>query len=139
MTQLQKEKCVFAATEVELLGFCMHKNGVHPTTVKAGGTGIPWTSEQQFWNHCTDCCMTWTWTAVNDVAYRQAKELLQAYRVLAHNDNRKPLLLLSDALPYGVGALLNYMKPDGQVVSICFSSRTLTPTERNYGSLKRRH
>lgn len=81
--------------------------------------------------------MTWTWTAVNDAAYRQAKELLQADSVLAHNDDRKPLLLLSDALPYGVGALLNHMEPDRSSSHMVLLKNP--HSNRNYGSLKRRH
>lgn len=36
--QQQKEKCVFAATEVVFLGFCVHKHGVNPKTEKVEAT-----------------------------------------------------------------------------------------------------
>lgn len=76
--------------------------------------------------------MTWSWTAVNDAGYRQAKELLQADGVLAHYDEKKTLVLVCDASPYGVGALLNHMEPDGREAPTCFASKILTPTEINY-------
>ncbi|KAJ8349098.1 hypothetical protein SKAU_G00276870 [Synaphobranchus kaupii] len=57
---------------------------------------------------------TWQWTDTHEAAYARAKELLQADDVLAHFDEKKPLAVVCDASPYGLGALLFHMEPDGQ-------------------------
>ncbi|KAJ8349046.1 hypothetical protein SKAU_G00276370 [Synaphobranchus kaupii] len=79
-----------------------------------------------------DQTATWQWTDTHEAAYARAKELLQADDMLAHFDEKKPLAVVCDASPYGLGALLFHMEPDGQEAPICFTSRTLTSTERNY-------
>lgn len=58
--------------------------------------------------------------------------MLQTDGVLVHYDEKKPLVLVCDASPYGVGALLSHVEPNGREAPICFASRTLTPTERNF-------
>ncbi|XP_056132705.1 uncharacterized protein K02A2.6-like [Lampris incognitus] len=80
--QLQKEKSVFAADQVEILGF-----------------------------------------------------RLQADGVLTHYDETKPLAIVCDALPYGLGALLFHMESNGWEAPIVFASRTLSSTERNYAQI----
>ena len=42
----------------------------------------------------------WTWTEQHDIAFKLAKEALQADSVLAHYDITKPLLLACDASEY---------------------------------------
>lgn len=61
--------------------------------------------------------------------------MLQADGVLAHYDEKKTLVLVCDASPYGVGALRNHMEPDGREAPICFASKTLISTERNYAQI----
>ncbi len=158
--RLKKEKSIFAAAQVEFLGFRVDKDGIKPTCekVKAIQKAPPprnKTELQAFLgllnfyscflpNKATvleplhrllDQSAMWQWEAKHESAYIQAKQLLQTDRVLAHYDEKKPLAVVCDASPYGLGALLFHLERDGQEKPICFASRTMTTTERNYAQI----
>ncbi|XP_039590611.1 uncharacterized protein K02A2.6-like [Polypterus senegalus] len=157
--RLQKEKCVFAATEVEFLGFRVDKEGIHPTSEKVEAimnAPAPRNKTQlqaflgllNFYsflpNKATilepmhrllDKSMAWHWAAAHDTAYKRAKALLKADGLLVHYDVKKPLVLVCDASPYGLGAVLSHVEPDGMESPISFASRTLSATERNYAQI----
>ncbi len=82
-----------------------------------------------------DQSATWQWGAKHESAYVQAKQLLQTDKVLAHYDDKKPLAVVCDASPYGLGDLLFHLERDGQEKPICFAFRTMTITERNYAQI----
>ena len=48
----------------------------------------------------------WVWGDDQEQAFQQSKELLASAAVLVHYDPKKPLVLICDASPYGVGAVL---------------------------------
>ncbi|KAJ8385580.1 hypothetical protein AAFF_G00184420 [Aldrovandia affinis] len=77
----------------------------------------------------------WQWNDAHRKAYDAAKQLLQSEDVLAHYDETEPLALVCDTSPYGLGALLFHMEPNGREAPICFASRALTSTERNYAQI----
>ena len=70
-------------------------------------------------------------------AFDKVKELLLSSRVLVHFDDSLPLTLSCDASPYGVGAVLSHMMPNGDVRPVSFASRTLTETEKKYAQLEK--
>ena len=54
-----------------------------------------------------------------------------------HYDVNKPLKLFSDASPYGLGACLVHVMPNGDERPIAYASRTLTKPEQNYAQIER--
>ena len=79
----------------------------------------------------------WKWTVDCDKAFEASKDQLASAQVLAHYDANLPLFLACDASPYGVGAVLSHIMPDGEERPIAFASRTLTSSERNYAQLEK--
>ena len=72
---------------------------------------------------------------VREKSFREVKCLLQSSRVLTHFDDKLPLILASDASPYGLGAVLPHRMPDGSEKPIGFASRSLSNAEKNYSHL----
>lgn len=158
--RLQKEKSIFTTSQVEFLGFRVDKDGVRPTSEKVEAiqkapSPRNKTELQSFLgllnfyscflpNKATvleplhrllDQSSTWRWTDDHEKAYAAAKQLLQADGVLTHYDESKPLAIACDASPYGLGALLFHVEPNGREAPICFASRTMSSTERNYAQI----
>jgi len=57
--------------------------------------------------------------------------------VLTHFDPSLPIQLACDASPYGVGAVISHIMPNGDERPIAFASRTLNKAEANYAQLER--
>ena len=57
--------------------------------------------------------------------------------VLTHYNQASPVRLATDALAYGVGALLSHVGPEGEERPIAFASRTLTSTEAKYPQIEK--
>lgn len=55
--------------------------------------------------------------------------------LLVQYSDCQPLSLVCDALPYGIGAVLSHILPNGMEAPINYYSRTLSATERNYSQL----
>ena len=79
----------------------------------------------------------WHWDKEQEVAFQRLKGLLQSADVLVHYNPTKPLVVACDASPYGLGAVLAHVMPDGSERPVSFASRTLTPAEKNYSQLDR--
>ncbi|KAL0148659.1 hypothetical protein M9458_055986, partial [Cirrhinus mrigala] len=151
--RLKKEKSIFAANQVEFLGFHVDKDGIKPTSEKVDAiqkapSPRNKTELQAFLGllNFYSCFLpnkaTLSWslciiflTTKHEMVYAQAKQLLQTDKVLAHYDEKKPLAVVCDASPYGLGALLFHLERDGQEKTICFASRTMTTTEWNYAQI----
>ncbi|KAJ8346504.1 hypothetical protein SKAU_G00279050 [Synaphobranchus kaupii] len=58
-------------------------------------------------------------------------------KVLTHYNAELPLRLACDASPYGVGAVLSHIMPDGVEKPIAYASRTLSKAEQNYAQIER--
>ena len=78
-----------------------------------------------------------TWTERMNVAFAAIKEELCSPRVLVAFDPSKPLVLATDASPYGISAIISHRFEDATERPIAYYSRTLTPTERRYTQLEK--
>ncbi|KRY90554.1 Transposon Tf2-9 polyprotein [Trichinella pseudospiralis] len=74
----------------------------------------------------------WTWTGKHEKAFKDVKRLLS---VLTHYDGKKPLVLVCDASPHGIGSVLCHKLSSTQEIPIAFYSRTLSATERIYAQI----
>ena len=77
----------------------------------------------------------WSWEAPQKAAFTEAKRQLSSQKLLVHFDPSKELLLSCDASPYGIGAVLSHLMPDGTEQPIAFASRSLSKAELNYAHL----
>lgn len=78
-----------------------------------------------------------TWRKEQEKAFKKSKELLQRESLLTHFDQSRPTLLQADARPYGIGAVISQLLPDGSERPVSFSSRTLSQSEQNYSQFEK--
>lgn len=57
--------------------------------------------------------------------------------MLVHFDGSLPITLTCDASPYGVGAVLGHILPDGSEAAVAFYSCAMNATERRYAQIDR--
>ncbi|XP_055522875.1 uncharacterized protein LOC129717057 [Wyeomyia smithii] len=72
------------------------------------------------------------WTRQCEESFDDVKRQMQAEKCLARYSPELPLLLATDASPYGVGAVLSHLMPDGTERPIQFASQTLNRVQQNY-------
>ncbi|XP_055585220.1 uncharacterized protein K02A2.6-like [Uranotaenia lowii] len=76
--------------------------------------------------------VTFNWDDECEKAFLWVKKEMQSDRVLVHYDPKLPLVLATDASPYGVGAVLSHLYPDGTERPIHCASQTLNRSQQNY-------
>ncbi|CAC5374989.1 unnamed protein product [Mytilus coruscus] len=76
--------------------------------------------------------VTWTWTSEQQQSFDALKQELMNNRIMAYFDPRKATVLIVDASPVGVGALLTQ---DGKVNA--YASRALSDVEKRYSQTER--
>ncbi|XP_057692513.1 uncharacterized protein K02A2.6-like [Corythoichthys intestinalis] len=160
--RVRKEKCEFLRPSVEYLGHVIDHEGLHkaPSKTKAivdapapenvsqlrsflgllnyYGRFIPNLASLLKPLHellCKD--VKWKWTTECNKAFRNAKTALISSEVLTHFNPSYPIQLACDASPYGVGAVISHVFPNGDERPIAFASRTLNKAESNYAQLER--
>lgn len=77
------------------------------------------------------------WGPAQERAFARSKELLQSNSLLVHFDPCKPILLQTDASPYGLGAVISHKMDDGSERPIAFASRKLSTTEQKYAQFEK--
>ncbi|XP_037518397.1 uncharacterized protein LOC119395190 [Rhipicephalus sanguineus] len=77
----------------------------------------------------------WKWEKKHQDAFEMLKKMIRSSTVLAHYDEKRPLILSVDASPYGIGAILAQKDAFGREAPIAFASRTLGTAEKNYSQL----
>ena len=160
--RLKREKCVFLKGKVCYLGYEINKEGLSPIPKKIDAVlnaPIPknvtelkaFLSMLNYYHRFLDRLSTileplhkllrkgqsWEWDKAQQIAFEKAKQLLTSTQVLSHYDPAKPLIMLCDASPYGIAAVLSHRMPNGNDRPIAFASKTLTPAKRNYYHLKK--
>ncbi|XP_031760407.1 uncharacterized protein K02A2.6-like, partial [Xenopus tropicalis] len=160
--RVKLSKCHFLQESVEYLGYRIDAQGLHPTETKLTaivnapspsnvselrsflgllnyyGRFLPNLSTLlQPLHELLQKDTKWAWSAECEKAFQDAKQRLTNSKWLAHYDPSKPLRLACDASPYGVGAVISHILPNGEEHPIAFASRTLTQTERNYAQIER--
>uniref|UniRef100_A0A3P9B0X6 Activating signal cointegrator 1 complex subunit 3 n=1 Tax=Maylandia zebra TaxID=106582 RepID=A0A3P9B0X6_9CICH len=160
--RVRKEKCDFFQSSVEYLGHVIDANGLHtaPSKITAIVDAPPPRNVSQlksflgllnyygrFIPNLASLLKplhnllrkeeAWEWTASGQDAFQKAKDSLTASEVLTHFNPKFPIQLACDASPYGVGAVISHILPNGEERPIAFASRTLNTAESNYAQLER--
>ena len=79
----------------------------------------------------------WKWGPDKAFAFKQSKGLLMSTNVLVHYNTELKLIIMVDASPVGVGAVLLHIMKDGSEKPIYFASRALSKAEQNYAQIER--
>lgn len=157
---VKREKCNFFAEKLEYLGFVIDKVGLHPcgSKVKAIiGAPVPQNVTQvkafaglvQYYGKFVPNLSSIMSPMYNllrkDVpfvfdekclkAFKQVKELLTTAPILAHYDPQAHAVLTVDASSAGLGCVLSIIDSEGVERPVSYSSRTLSPAERNYSMI----
>ena len=80
------------------------------------------------------------WNEEHETAFQQCKKLAGNMATLTHFDEKKEIVLTTDASPVGIGACLSHKFVEGNksyLKPIAYASRSLTPAERNYAQIER--
>eukprot|EP00731_Ephydatia_muelleri_P018557 Em0011g597a len=77
----------------------------------------------------------WEWTEDCTQAFLDVKLLMASETVLTHFKPALAVTLACDASPYGLGAVLSHVLPDGTEQPIAYASRTLSSAEKNYSQI----
>ncbi|XP_058031613.1 uncharacterized protein K02A2.6-like [Ahaetulla prasina] len=158
--KLKRQKCLLGVPKVEFLGFLVDSQGIHPTpskieAIRDAPTPANRAELQAFLgllnfyaiflphkasvaeplHRLLDAKAPWRWDRNAEAAFRAVKSLLTSSAVLVQYDPLQPLSLSCDASPYGIGAVLSHVLPNGSEAPIAYYSRTLSAPERNYSQL----
>ena len=163
--KLNSEKCKFYQHEVKFLGKIIDKDGqrVNPDNV-AAILNMPSPKDKQtlrsFLGHMSyigkhipdlrkaraplDALLKqdekFIWTEVHSKAFETCKKMASSSATLAHYDDSLPLVLTTDASPYGLGACLSHkVTEDGKSIlkPLYYASCSLKPSEKNYAQVDR--
>ena len=79
----------------------------------------------------------WAWTEECEKAFVRSKSELVADKVLVPYDEKRKLILMCDASPYDVRAVISHVMDDGEERPLVFALRTLTKSKRNYSQIEK--
>ena len=79
----------------------------------------------------------WKWEKKEKESFDRIKKLLCSSKLLVHYSASLPLIIDCDASQYGIGAVLSHKYPDNSERPIAYTSRTLTPAEKNYSQIEK--
>lgn len=76
------------------------------------------------------------WTDACQQAFEKSKSLLEQHSLLEIYDPTKEMVVVADASPYGIGAILLKVE-NGIEKPVLYASSTLSPSEKNYSQIHR--
>nr|XP_029709454.1 uncharacterized protein K02A2.6-like [Aedes albopictus] len=160
--RINLDKCVFFADEIEYCGYVVDRHGIHkvqkkieavqnmPTPenkdqvrsfvglVNYYGRFLPNLSTMIYpLNRLLRNDVPFQWSKSCEEAFRKVKQEMQSDSFLVHYNPELPLVLATDASPYGVGAVLSHVLPDGSERPIQYASQTFNETQRKYKQVDR--
>ena len=158
--RLKKSKCEFMKPKIAYLGHVIDADGVHtdekkvkaideapaPTNVSELRSFLGMityyskflpnmSSTLHPLNRLLRSDVKWKWSETCQASFEKIKHHLKSADVLVHYQPELPLVLATDASPYGVGAVISHIMPDGRERPIAFASRTLAKAEKKYSQL----
>ncbi|XP_032078769.1 uncharacterized protein K02A2.6-like [Thamnophis elegans] len=158
--KVKRDKCQVAVSQIEFLGFLIDGSGIHPTAAKTKAiieapaptnraelqaflgllnfyvVFLPHkASVAEPLHRLLDSGAAWVWGRREASTFIAVKHLLISNDVLVQYSEHLPLVLVCDASPYGVGAVLSHQLPSGAEVPVAYFSRTLSASERNYAQI----
>ena len=80
----------------------------------------------------------WKWTSSYDQTFGDIKYALTSETTLTHYDPGLPVDLSVDASPYGLGAVIMHVYPNGTRRPLAYGSRTLNEHEKRYGQIDKK-
>ena len=129
--KLKREKCQFAVENVEFLGFQISKNGIQPLAEKVEAikkSPAPQNKKElqsflgllNFYHtflekkstiaeplhRLLDKNSKWRWETEHMGSFNKLKKIISSDKILTHYSLTKPLGLVCDASPYGLGSVL---------------------------------
>ena len=151
------QKCIFAASEIPVLGCLVGKNGVRPDPEKIRAIS-EWPTPKnvkdlrKFLGLATYLHkyarnfaglalplsrllkkdVEWEWTAETQQSFDAIKHSLITAPILAIADHDKPFYVVCDASDFAIGCALMQRDVDDNERVIYYQSRQLKPAERNY-------
>lgn len=159
---MNRDKCAFFQSSVTYLGHKIDEQGIHPVQDKTDAIAnapLPknvtelraYLALLTYYGKFIENLSTliepmtellqkekqWVWSEQCQQAFEKTKTQLSSSSVLVHYDPHLPVILACDASPYGVGAVISHILPDGSERPIAYASRTLTKTEVNYAQIEK--
>ena len=156
--KLKLSKCRFIRKEVDYLGHIITTEGLKPNPAQTAAVAnfpVPTNLKEvrQFvglasyyrrfirgfakiahsLHALTKKGVTFEWTEECQEAFQALKERLTTAPVLCYPDFGKAFILETDASIRGLGAVLAQVHEDGKAHPIAYASRSLSPSEKNYG------
>ena len=81
--------------------------------------------------------VVWNWGEEQSRVFGVIKKMLSESPLLVHFDPSLPIVVHTDASPYGLGGVMSHVFPDGKEKPVCYISRSLSVAERNYGHIEK--
>jgi len=159
---LSNEKCEFSKDSVKFLGHIIDASGIRADPAKVAAIAhfpVPSnvTELQRFMGMVNQLAKflpslsefneplrqllrkdsVWTWGVHQQKAFQMIKDSLMSPSVLAHYSPHRRTVVSTDASSVGIGACLFQYDNNGSRRPVCYISRCLTDTEKNYAVIEK--